>query len=117
MLYSGPLCATPRLMPGGMRAAFSGNFVFNRQRIAALPDLLMKYTTNPKASGGYHSFAVPVTRDMIAYSPVRNTHTCHHAALQCPVSPSAPPYSSPPLGIACRLSCALQCPVICRPGH
>ena len=71
-MYTGERCETPREMPAGMHASFSGNFVFNRNRIAQLPDLLLKYTTNPKASGGFHSFSVPVTRDMLAYSPAQD---------------------------------------------
>jgi len=72
VLYEGRHCEVPREMPDGMHAQFDGNFIFNRARIRDLPDLMMKYTTNPKASGGTHSFALPVTRDMIRLSPARD---------------------------------------------
>eukprot|EP00976_Prorocentrum_cordatum_P091932 1188716-Prorocentrum_minimum.AAC.1 len=47
-LYRGERCEVPREMPQGMSSEFTGNFVFNRERIKDLPNLVLKYTTNPK---------------------------------------------------------------------
>jgi len=48
-LWEGPTCNLPKAMPAGMTAAFDGHHVLNREHLREIPDLTLRYTTNPKA--------------------------------------------------------------------
>jgi hypothetical protein len=71
-LWEGAACNLPKVMPEGMKAVFNGHHVLNREHMREIPDLVLRYTTNPKASGGTHSFALPVSKDMVKLSPAHD---------------------------------------------
>lgn len=71
-LWEGTTCNLPKVMPEGMHAVFNGHHVLNREKMREIPDLVLRYTTNPKASGGTHSFALPVSKDMVRFSPAHD---------------------------------------------
>ena len=50
-LWEGATCNLPKVMPEGMKAVFNGHHVLNREHMREIPDLVLRYTTNPKASG------------------------------------------------------------------
>eukprot|EP00854_Cymbomonas_tetramitiformis_P003962 gene3962-4932_t len=68
--YSGPLCHEPKPLPEGLTAEFDGDIIFNRGHIRRLSaPFEISYKCNPKASGGTHSFNLPITKELINALP------------------------------------------------
>ena len=71
-LWEGERCEKPKHMPSGMHAIFKGHHIVNRERLREIDDMILRYQTNPKASGGTHAFALPVSKDLVRFAPAKD---------------------------------------------
>jgi hypothetical protein len=71
-LWEGERCEKPKHMPSGMHAIFKGHHIVNRERLREIDDMVLRYQTNPKASGGTHAFALPVSKDLVRFAPAKD---------------------------------------------
>jgi len=71
-LWEGERCDKPKHMPSGMHAIFKGHHILNRERLREIDDMVLRYQTNPKASGGTHAFALPVSKDLVRFAPAKD---------------------------------------------
>eukprot|EP00899_Mesostigma_viride_P024105 jgi/Mesvir1/487/Mv11359-RA.1 len=72
--YKGELCDQTKDFPPGTLPEFHGHFLMNRAHLAQIKSSTgnIKYTSNPKKSGGTHTINIPISDALLHSAPVHD---------------------------------------------